>query len=159
DPSLANGTAPTYGVSQPGGGFGSPPGSAAAAAPSGATSYAANFKLFAVLVSSTPPANLVYNAGAGTEDRISSLDRASTIANIADGSSNTIAFAEKYGVCQATSNNFTPAPSTYQNLPANGGCLWGEPNFNAAMPFFAYPEGGINNGSTYTNGMGLKFQI
>ena len=65
------------------------------------TSYAANAQLFA----STDTTGLQLN-----------WDRAGTIAGIRDGSSNTIAFAEKIGDCNP--------PGTSQG-GANGGSLWG----------------------------------
>jgi hypothetical protein len=84
--------------------------------------------------------------------------RALKIAEVPDGSSNTIALAEKYGVCTAAAP-IDGAP-TNQGIPVQpagqGGSLWAEPNLNENSPFFAYPQGGNN---TYTAGPGLKFQV
>jgi len=159
DPSLANGTAPAYGTSTPqapasNGGIGGVANNGQAA-PAGATSYAANFKLFATMNPNTQ--GTTYPVGGG-ETIVTSLDRASTIANVPDGSSNTIAFAEKYGVCQHT----VAVPGEPVNPgTVYGGSIWGETNFTAASPFFAYPANGnpayTNNNNGGTNA--LRFQV
>jgi hypothetical protein len=69
----------------------------------GATSYSANAQLFAMTDST----------GAQTN-----WDRATNIANIRDGSSNTIAFVEKIGDCN-------PPSTTASGTGPNGGSLWG----------------------------------
>jgi hypothetical protein len=111
--------------------------------PAAATSYAANFKLFAVL--------------SADESGLVSFDRAATIETIPDGAANTIAFAEKYGRCTAA-KPIQGAPTNQGiSVPADsGGSLWAEPNLNENSPFFAYPQGGNN---TYTAGPGLMFQV
>jgi hypothetical protein len=141
DPSISNGQATTLVISKPNLQQNVNPNPLGP--PSGATSYAANFKVFGAL-------NL-------TESAVVSFDRAWTIAAIPDGSSNVIFMAEKYGTCTST---FIPGAPTNQGIPVvpagSGGSLWAEPNLNENSPFFAYPQGGNN---TYTAGVGLKFQV
>src|SRR5947209_12627232 len=71
DPSVANGTAPNLVISKAN--YDNPANPDPSGPPSGATSYAANFKLFGIL-----------NDG---ETAVASFDRGLTIANIPDGSS------------------------------------------------------------------------
>jgi prepilin-type N-terminal cleavage/methylation domain-containing protein len=121
---------------------------------SGATSYAANFKVFGVLEAN--------------ERRIQNLDRASTIANIADGSSNVIFMAEKYGSCFGNPANMqggatinTTAP-TVAGGTTGGGSLWANLNMNGLSPFFGVPFANgryAGMGLSATNLASLKFQV
>ena len=166
DPSLANGLNPNVAISfQTTDGASSAPGMPTTGTPSGATSYAFNFKLFATLTAPTQSAPNVFPPDGG-EAAVTSLDRASTIANIADGSSNTIGFAEKYGHCawgtgittaqlpggaaQNTSTGTVPAVGN------QGGALWAESNLTTFLPAFGYPAGGVGY---YSQGTGLMPQI
>ena len=147
DPSLRNGIVPGLVISKANNAFIGNPGPHCgnlATYPSGATSYASNFKVFGALNKA--------------ESAVTSFDRGSTIGAIPDGAASTIFMAEKYGACTAAAS-IAGAP-TNQGIPVqppgSGGNLWAEPNLNENAPFFAYPQGG---NSAYSAGVGLMFQV
>lgn len=91
----------------------------------GATSYAANFQLFA---RTDPMTGYAMN-----------WDRGSAINKIKDGSSNTIAFAERYNDCwtgNPHNTHYSVQPTTTPYEYAAGGTLWGvlwQPHFPMFM--------------------------
>ena len=99
----------------------------------GGTSYAANAMLF---------------AGTDATGQMINWDSSLTISNISDGSSNTIAFTEKYGDCNSSGST------------TNGGSLWGV-QWDPWYPFVACSAcnyGGV--AQPYLNiDLNLMFQI